>query len=150
MKPRTHIRKFALLIFAAFLAGRGATHAQDTTKPAASRIDVVEMRAVPNGNYLVILQLDGQEQRVNIEVKDDSAKCVNSSAPRLNGMEGKFEPIGNGVFRIFFQSDRGHRASQFWVFRNDGSAAVKEVPDKGEKQTATRVRDDSIEPPKKS
>jgi hypothetical protein len=51
---------------------------------------------------------------------------------------------------IFFRNESGHRASQFWVFRSDGSAAVKEVPDRGERQTAIPVHDDSIEPPKKS
>jgi hypothetical protein len=149
MKPKPNPRNIAILIFTVLFAGNGATPAQDTAKPAASRIDVVALRSVPPGNYLVTLQLDGQEQRVNIEVKDESAKCVKSSAPRLNGMQGTFQPIGNGVFTIFFQSESGHRASQFWVFRNDGSAAVKEVPDRGEKQTATPVRDNSIEPAKR-
>lgn len=150
MKPYPTLCKTAALVFTTIFASATATLAQDTAKPAASRLDVLEMRSVPAGNYLVTLQLDDQEQRVNIQVKEDLAKCVNSSAPRLNGMQGKFELIGNGVFAIFFQSEGGHRASQWWLFRPDGTALIKEVPDRGEKQTAILVSDSSIEPPKKS
>jgi hypothetical protein len=107
------------------------------------------MRSVPAGHYLLTLQIDGQEQQAKGEIKNGSAKCVKSSAPRLNGMEGKFEPIGNGVFMISFRNESGHRASQFWVFRTDGTATVKEVPDRGQKQTALPVPDDSLQPPKK-
>jgi hypothetical protein len=53
------------------------------------------------------------------------------------------------VFVIFFQNEN-HRASQYWLFRNDGTAVVKEVPDRGEKQTAIPVATDSLEQPKKS
>jgi len=49
---------------------------------------------------------------------------------------------------VFFQSDR-HRASQFWLFQKDGTAVVKEVPDRGEKQIAVPVADDSLALPKK-
>jgi hypothetical protein len=73
---------------------------------------------------------------------------VNSNDARLKGLQGKFQLIGNGVFLIFFQN-QNHRASQYWLFRNDGSAVVKEVPDRGEKQTALPATSDSIELPKK-
>jgi len=34
-------------------------------------------------------------------------------------------------------------------YQNDGSAVVKEVPDRGERQTAAPVKDESLEAPKK-
>jgi len=63
---------------------------------------------------------------------------------QLKGLQGKFQLIGNGVFLIYFQNDH-HRASQFWVFQKDGTALVKEVPDRGERQVAVPVKDDSLE-----
>ena len=149
MKLHANISEFAFLLFALAFAATEATQAQESGNPGASHIGVLEMRSVPAGRYLVTLQLDGQQQHANVEVKDDSANCMKSSDPRLIGMEGKFEPIGKGVFKIVFRGKSGYRASQLWVFRPDGSAAVREVPDRGETQTAIPVRDDSIEPPKK-
>src|SRR5436189_3090521 len=113
----------------------------------ASEASVLEMKSVPDGHFLVNLQREGQGRLVNIEVKDNAAKCVKSNDAQLKGLQGKFQLIGNGVFLIFFQNEH-HRASQYWLFRNDGSAVVKEVPDRGERQTAVAVKDDSLEVPK--
>ena len=74
---------------------------------------------------------------------------MNSNDMRLKELQGRFQLIGNGVFVIFFQNEN-HRASQYWLFRQDGTAAVKEVPDRGERQTAMPVKDESLETPKKS
>jgi hypothetical protein len=151
MKPKTNIRNLALLIFTAFFAGDATTHAQESAKPGASQADVLEMRSVPEGHYLVTLELralDGKAQRLNIEVKGGSAQCINSSDPRLKGLQGKFESIGNGVFMTTLRNQT-HTATQFWAFRKDGSAVVKDFPDRGERQTAIPVPDDSIEAPKK-
>ena len=106
------------------------------------------MKSVPDGHFLVNLQGEGKTRLVNIEVRDNAAKCVNSNDAQLKGLQGKFQLIGNGVFLIFFQNEN-HRASQYWLFRQDGSAAVKEVPDRGEKQTAVPVKDGSMEAPKR-
>ena len=123
-----------------------AVHGQQgkAEKPA---IDVLEMKSVPEGHYLVNRRTDGIEQLLNIKVKDGSATCVTSSDPRLKGLEGKFELIGNGVFRVVFRN-KEYTASQWWLFRKDGSAIVKEVPDRGEKQRAIPVPDESLERPK--
>ena len=115
----------------------------------ASEAKVLEMKSVPDGHFLVNLQTDGKDRLVNIEVKDNAAKCVNSNDTRLKELQGRFQLIGNGVFVIFFQNEN-HRASQHWLFRQDGTAAVKEVPDRGERQTAMPVKDESLETPKKS
>ena len=119
--------------------------ASDVRAPEAK---VLEMKSVPDGHFLVNLQGDGRDRLVNIEVKDNAAKCVNSNDAQLKGLQGKFQLIGNGVFLIFFQNEN-HRASQYWLFRQDGTAAVKEVPDRGERQTAVPVKDESLEVPKK-
>lgn len=112
------------------------------------RLDVIGLKSVPDGNFLVNLQLNDQEHRLNFKVTENQARCVNSTTERFKGLEGKFQSIGNGVFLVFFQNEN-HRASQFWVFREDGSAAVKEVPDRGERQFAIPVDNDSIDQPKK-
>ncbi len=114
----------------------------------ASELSVLEMKSVPDGHFLVKLQGDGKNRLVNIEVKDNAAKCVNSDDGKLKGLQGKFQLIGNGVFVIFFQNEN-HRASQYWLFQNDGTAVVKEVPDRGEKQAAIPVATDSLDLPKK-
>ena len=109
-------------------------------------LDVFELKAVPPGHYLVNLQAEGTNCQVNVEVKGSTGKCVNASDPRLKGFEGQFELIGNGVFHVMFRN-KDYTASQWWLFRKDGSAVVKEVPDRGEKQTAVPVADDSLQPP---
>ena len=113
----------------------------------ASELTVLEMKSVPDGHFLVNLKGEGQDRLVNMEVKDNAAKCVNSNDAQLKGLQGQFQLVGNGVFLVFFQNEN-HRASQYWLFRNDGSAVVKEVPDRGEKQTAIPVASDSLDLPK--
>ena len=152
MKPQANLRDIVLVVSAAVLTITATIQAQQPAPPVASQLGALAVRSVPDGHYLITLQLlalDGQPQRLNIEVKDGSAQCVNSSDARLKGLQGKFSPIGNGAFRIFFSNER-HRASQTWIFRKDGSAAVREVPDRGEQETAIPVSDDSIEALKQS
>ncbi|PYI85228.1 MAG: hypothetical protein DME26_11525 [Verrucomicrobia bacterium] len=122
---------------------------REAEKATMTRVDVAAMKLVPDGHFLVNLQSAGSERLLNFQVQDNGARCVNSSDPRLKGLQGKFQPIGNGVFLIVFQNPN-HTASQFWVFRNDGSAAIKEVPDRGEQQNAIPVTDDSLELPKRT
>jgi hypothetical protein len=131
----------------AFLPGACLGQAQSGNL-RASEVKVLEMKSVPDGHFLVNLQGEGKTRLVNIEVRDNAAKCVNSNDAQLKGLQGKFQLIGNGVFLIFFQNEN-HRASQYWLFRPDGTAAVKEVPDRGEKQTAVPVKDGSLEAPKR-
>ncbi len=121
---------------------------QPSANADASDVKVLEMKSVPNGYYLVNLQGTGQDRQVNIQVKDNQARCVNSNDARLKGLQGKFQLIGNGVFAIYLHNEN-HRASQYWLFRNDGSAVVKEVPDRGERQIAVPVKDDSLDVPKR-
>ena len=138
----------SMIMCVAFLPGACQGQAQSGNL-RASEVKVLEMKSVPDGHFLVNLQGEGKTRLVNIEVRDNAAKCVNSNDPQLKGLEGKFQLIGNGVFVIFFQNEN-HRASQYWLFRNDGTAVVKEVPDRGEKQSAVPVATDSLEQPKKS
>jgi len=131
---------------AAFPAGYGQQKAVET--PSWAPVNVFEMKAVPDGNFLVNLQVAGEECRLNFKVKENQAKCVRSSVLRFQGLEGKFQLIGNGVFLVSF-ANREHRATQFWLFRPEGTAVVKEVPDRGEVQTAVPVQDDTLAPPKR-
>ena len=135
----------SLLLCTAFATGVGYGQQQ---KAAKAKLNVLEMKSVPDGHFLVKLQVGGQERLLNIESKNDSAKCVTTDNPKLKGLRGRFQLIGNGVFLVFFQNEN-HRASQYWVFREDGGATIKEIPDRGEDQEAVPVDDDSIEPRKK-
>jgi hypothetical protein len=131
------------LAFAALLAP--VAHGQQA-KPS---LDVLEMKSVPDGHYVLNLQSVGPEQMLNIQVRGDSAQCVNSSDPELKGLEGRFQLIGNGVFLITLRNPK-RTISQWWLFRKDGSATVREMPDRGEQQRVVPVRDDSLEVPKES
>jgi|SRR5437667_3381006 len=147
------MKKSPFLIGMILCVALGSDFCPGQTRPAgdgiAPELKVLEMKSVPDGHFLVNLQKEGQERLVNIEVQDSTAKCVNSNDAQLKGLQGKFQLIGNGVFVIFFHNGN-HRASQYWLFQKDGTAVVKEVPDRGEKQTAIPVETDSLDLPKNS
>jgi hypothetical protein len=107
---------------------------------------VPDMKAMANGNYLVTLE---RNRLMNVAVKDGKATCVKASDPGLKGMQGVIQTMKSGVFLIRFQNDRG-AMSQVWIFREDGTAGVRELPDSGELQSAVPVKDDSLTPPKKT
>ena len=111
-------------------------------KPAPPFLDVVNLKSPPAGHYLVNLESGGTERMATIRIDHDSARCINSNDPRLRGLMGKFEPIGNGVFRIVLRN-KDYTASQWWLFKPDGAAVVKEVPDRGEQERAVPVPDES-------
>lgn len=141
---RSGVRRWlicGLLTFAAAAALLAADH----SPPPPQSLNVLTLKAVPNGHFLVQLETAGHRSRLNLEVKSGQATAVAASEPRLEGLRGEFQLIGNGVFLISFANDH-HRATQFWVFHPNGSAAVKEVPDRGEHQTAVPVKDGSLEP----
>src|SRR6266568_677848 len=137
-----------MMVCVAFFSDACLRQTQSAAKVRATEIKVLEMKSVPDGHFLVNLQTEGRDSLVNIEVKDNAAKCVNSNDARLKELQGKFQLIGNGGYVIFFQNEN-HRASQYWLFQKDGTALVKEVPDRGEKQTATPVATDSLDLPNK-
>ena len=141
-------RLLGLILCVGLLSQSGWWRLRAADRGQATGLDVLKMKSVPDGHFLVNLRLEGKERFANILVKDDAARCVNSDDARLRDARGEFQLIGNGVFLVFFQSDR-HRASQFWLFQKDGTAVVKEVPDRGEKQIAVPVADDSLALPKK-
>mgnify|MGYP003575045965 FL=1 len=113
---------------------------------AAAKLDVSQLRDVPEGNYLVTLELNGKRERLNVKVEGNKAKCVNSSDPALKNMEGEFRPHPQqaGIFAITFRAPRG-AMTQIWIFRPDGAAAIRENPDRGEQQSAVPVSGNSIE-----
>ena len=95
------------------------------------------------------LELNGKQERANVKVEGNKAKCVNSTDTNMKNMEGKFEahPQQPGVFRVSFLTPKGYM-SQIWIVRSDGAVAIREIPDRGEQQGAVPVTGTSIEPPK--
>jgi hypothetical protein len=107
---------------------------------------VSDMNAIPDGNYLVTLEGD---KLMNVAVKAGKATCVKSNDPGKKGMQSAIQTMKSGVFLIRFQNNQG-AMSQVWIFRKDGTAGVRELPDSGELQSAVPVKDDSLTPTKKA
>jgi hypothetical protein len=97
----------------------------------------------------VTLELNGKQERLNVKIQGNRAKCVNSSDATLKGIAGEFtpHPQQNGIFAITFRAPTGNM-TQIWIFRSDGAAAIRENPDRGEPQSAVPVSGTSIDPPK--
>ena len=108
--------------------------------------DMPDMKAIADGNFLVTL--DGGKL-MNVEVKEGKATCVKSTDPQMKGMQGFIRNLQSGVFLIRFENQQAVK-SQFWIFRKDGTAGVRELPDMGELQSAVPVKGDSLTPPKKT
>jgi hypothetical protein len=112
----------------------------DGAEPGPGKLDVMGMKGIPDGKYSVKLelkQLDGEAVGVELEAREGRISSSDESG-RLGRIQGKSQFIGNGVFMVQLQG-KGYMATQFWVFRADGSAAIKEIPDRGEKQLAVPV-----------
>jgi hypothetical protein len=112
-------------------------HASAADNPS---LDVLKMHEIPAGSYDVQLQSEGKNETVKLSIKNNRATFVRSSSNIFDGLSGEFELIGNGVFLARLARKAGG-ASQWWIFHPDGSATVKEIPDRGEKQTAKRSSD---------
>src|SRR5947207_1626162 len=80
----------------------------------ASKSHPANLRSVPNGNYLVILEMDGQVKRLNFKIEGDRAKCVNSSDPSLKDIQGQFQSRGN---QLLWDSSK----AQLFAAHNYGS-----------------------------
>ena len=122
--------------------------AAPTSFAAATALDISQLKSVPEKNYLVTLELNGKQERLNVKVQGNKAKVINSSDQALKAAEGQFQPHPRqpGVFAVTFQTPRG-AMTQIWIFRPDGTAAIRENPDRGEQQSAVPVTGDSIELP---
>jgi len=101
----------------------------------APKLDVLKMQDIPEGLYDVQLQLAGKNHTVKLAIKNNRASFEKTATIKLEGLSGEFELIGNGVFMARLAGDN-HRATQWWIFHPDGTASIREVPDRGEKQTA--------------
>lgn len=109
------------------------------------------------GNYLLTLEMGEKKPRINVEIQGKAIRSVKSTDPELEGMKGEilaFKTQGRvipsvdaGAFLVRMRNDK-HAMSQLWIFRKDGSAAVREVPDRGEMQSAVPVKEETIEVPK--
>jgi hypothetical protein len=108
------------------------------------------LESVPDGNYLVTVENNGAPQRLNLKVQGNRAKCVKSADPSLARVEGQFQPFRGPQYgdRAFVARFRNGLGSQVWIVRSDGSVAIREVPDRGEQQSAVPVKTDSLDLPK--
>jgi hypothetical protein len=110
---------------------------------SAGKLNPAELATIPDGNYLLTLETNGKQQRLNMKVQANRAKCVKSTDPSFANVEGMFQLHQPGAFLARF---RGGLGAQLWIVRPDGVIAVREVPDRGEHQTAVPVKGDSVEP----
>ncbi len=108
---------------------------QTTDKSDQAKLDVLKMKEIPAGHYNVQLQFAGENHTVKMVINRNRAAFVKTTTGKLEGLSGRFELIGNGVFMVSLVG-KSHRATQWWIFHPDGTASIKETPDRGEKQTA--------------
>lgn len=122
------------IMTAAFFTVAGLSNAEEPS------LDVMQLRAAPPGIYEVSLQHQGRGEKVKVtlSIKNNKAKLVETSSKKFDGLKGEFKLIGNGVFRARLKFKAGS-ATQLWVFHPDGSATIKETPDRGEKQSAKLI-----------
>jgi len=147
--PVKRARAFPIIFtLMASLAFGGLTNRCDAQAATPIESTVSGMTSIPEKHFLVKLELDGKELLLNLQVKNTTARCVNSSDPEFKAMQGSIRRTQNGVFLVVLRNE-SRTLSQLWIFRKDGSAAIREVPDRGELQSAVPVEGDSLEPPKK-
>ena len=106
---------------------------------------------MPDGNYLLTVELNGKQERLNLKIQAGRAKCMKATDPSLANVEGQFQKP-DPKFQLppnsFLARFRNGLGSQLWIARPDGSFAVREAPDRGEQQSAVPVKGDSLEVPK--
>jgi hypothetical protein len=106
---------------------------------------------MPDGNYLLTVELNGKQERLNLKVQGGRAKCMKATDPSLANVEGQFQkpdPKFQLPANSFLARFRNGLGSQLWIARPDGSFAVREAPDRGEQQSAVAVKGDSLDRPK--
>lgn len=128
----------SILIISLFVWSVCSAVLPDAGAAEKTSLDVLKMEEIPAGTYDVQLQYGGKNEMVKLSIKNNRASFVESSSNRFEGLSGEFELIGNGVFLARLACKADH-VSQWWIFQPDGSAKVKEIPDRGEKQTAKRT-----------
>jgi hypothetical protein len=114
--------------FVARTESNSATAADET-------LDVLNMTQIPYGTYDVQLEGAGKKEIVKIAIKGDRVRFVKSTSPRFEGLSGSFELLGNGVFVAHFPTE-AKMPRNYGSFGPDGTARVKESPDRGAKQIA--------------
>ncbi|MDB6071454.1 MAG: hypothetical protein JWL81_2625 [Verrucomicrobiales bacterium] len=125
-----------LLTLICCISGRAADPAaQPQPHPESPIQKVLDLTEIPGGIYstnLELKQLDGIPATLRLDVRDGR---ITGNHDRFGELKGRISPIGNGVFMVQLRG-KDYRASQFWVFRPDGTAIIREIPDRGEKQLA--------------
>jgi len=128
----------SLLMVSMLVWGLCYTGPSEADAAEKQSLDVLKMQEIPAGFYDVQLQYEGKNETARLSIKENRATFAKSSSSKLEGLSGEFELIGNGVFLARLASKAGGK-SQWWIFQPDGSATVREIPDRGEKQAAKRA-----------
>jgi hypothetical protein len=124
---------------------QGCAKPEAQAPKAAAGFDLTKVERIPPGNYLCNLLINGTEYKLNFDIIDDSLQCVNASDKGMIGLRGKAQLLGgNGVFQVQLRGGE-YVGTQLWVFNNDGSARIKEIPDRGERQRAVPVKGTTLE-----
>ena len=149
MRPVQLSLAVAFAVFCAAGLAQAQTAGAGGAAPVLSQaVSTADLKSVPDGNWLVRLEVDGKIERINLLVQDNRGKCVSSSDPKLQSIQAHFQLKSKGVFLAHLQGG-DFRASQLWIFRADGAAAIREIPDRGELQSAVRVKGETLTLPKK-
>ena len=120
------------------------------SRSEAAETDVTKINELPEGNYLCNLQLQGKYTLLNFEVSGENLVCVNAEDKGMVGLPGRvLKAFGNGIFVVRLQGGGAFVSTQVWVFGKDGTAQIKEDPDRGEKQIAIPVKGKSLDKPAK-
>jgi hypothetical protein len=133
-----------LLIIAVLFSTLTFSTAQEKEKSAEKKAtEILAMETIKDGYYLVQMEQEGKIIFANFKVTGMKLECVSASLDSAIGMRGGYYAAGNGAFMIQVRNEK-HTSSQFWAFKTDGTAAIKEVPDRGEKHRVWPVKDASI------
>lgn len=139
--PRTTALELDTLLGEVSLPFEQVTRVATTAQPLPSA--VAASGAVRDGYYLLNFAKNGvsvqRDAVLNLLIKEDRAQCVSSSNPDYVGMSGRIRSSGNTGFAIRFP-----HGTQYWSFSSGDRATITEVPDRGERQVAIRVADESL------
>jgi hypothetical protein len=140
MKTKPILIIIALLSTLTFSVAQDKENEKSAEKKAT---EILTMEVIKDGYYLVQMEQIGQIIFANFKVTSNKLECVSATLDSAVGMSGGYYVAGNGVFMVQVRNQK-HASTQFWAFKPDGNANIKEVPDRGEKHRVWPVKDASI------
>ena len=61
-------------------------------------VNVRKLKAMPDGNYLTIMQRNGADRRLYLLVEEGKATCIHTNTWLAADPSVQFQTIGNGAF----------------------------------------------------